>query len=232
MADMQSPAALATPTTPIACYPFMDLRMAGLACGILAILPYALPRFQLAAQVGSEPFPWSAERLLVGSLWGGILAATPALACRRPRLAVTLFVGGWACAFLGAWFWNPREILQPALVDATFLLGLPRSHLMFTLDGLARLTETPLSLALVIGLAHAGIGASTGRTLLAVALASLAIPIFWFASALFQQVIVVRGVMVHTLNFLLLLAHFALWGVVPWATLSRVHRDRLAGGSA
>ena len=98
-----SPAPTAAPVSPDPYRPFADPRMAALACGLVAMVLFAVPRLRMSMTFGGQPypFPWDIAELAWASLWGGALALVPAVVRRERTLAIELFLLGSACAFLG-----------------------------------------------------------------------------------------------------------------------------------
>lgn len=218
-----TPAPTAAPVSPDPHRPFADPRMAALACGLVAMVLFAVPRLRMSMTFGGQryPFPWEIADLAWASLWGGALALVPAVVRRERTLAIELFLLGWSCAYLGTTLSDPQKILD-GIQAAVFALGLsPSGHAMFWLDRIARFTDVPLALGMIVLVWSAAWRARPARVVLALLAAEAVFPVLWLLSAVAQSVLSPRSSVIHTINFFLLLLHFALWAVCPWLFLAR-----------
>ncbi len=199
---------------------FTDERMVGLTCGIAALVPFLLPRLDLTARFGGTPvvYPYELDQILLCSLWGGLLATVPGLAGRDAGRAARTFFAGWMLTAAGFAFWNPRPEVYPGLQIGLDLLGFrdPRNHILDFLDRMVRLTETPLSLALLVGLQGWSARAGVLWTILALAAVEVVLPIAWLLSAMVQAAFMPKAAFAQSIGFILGLGIFALWGALPW----------------
>lgn len=215
-----------TPGPPAAPDPWRELfrgtTLSGLLAGLLATLPFALPRMEMTRTLGGgiAVIPWQPWQLVVASLWGGLFPAALGVARRDPWLTAFGFFGGWAFAYHGVAWWNPHPAVQGFLQD---LVGYAHirvwGHPMFWLNRVARLTEAPVSVALVTALIAVGVRAAWWRVLAAALLSLVPLPVFWLLAALLESLLAPRGPLFHALSFPFLLGPFALWGVLPWTVL-------------
>ncbi len=202
---------------------FEQPGVVGLAAGLVALVFYTLPRLEMSMAPGGNniPFPWELPGLAAASAWGGILGLVPGLIRRKPLSSFALFLIGWGLAFLGVAIVNPSPWVHRTLESGVRLLGiLPPGHLMGWLDRMARTTEIPISLALLVLLWGIVWRARFPRILLAILAAEAVLPVLWFFTAAARPMIPMRHSLVHSVNFFLLMAQFAACSALPWLILA------------
>ncbi|MBI5366268.1 MAG: hypothetical protein HZA54_04460 [Planctomycetes bacterium] len=218
--DPDAPAGLAA----LASGAFSTPAMTGLTLGLVTALFYALPRLALTAVKGGglAALPWDAPSLFIASAWGGLLPCAAGLLRRDARLGILGFTAGWCLAFHGVYWWNPDAWTFARLQDLTGLAGLSGfSHPFFWLNRIARFSEIPISLALVLLATGFAARAPWWRMFLAVLLSALPLPLFWLLAAGEESYFKIRGEVLVVFTLFLLLGPFACWGAGTWALFGK-----------